>query len=211
MWARTENQIDDAVVSARVSGVHAPPMHLAVLRKAMALHFARGTATVELLDGLWARRRPHLVGSLVQRHRKSLTTHYQARFGRLPTESELRRLVEGYTSDGTHLNETGAWTRARVEQLFALLNGVNRTPRRMELVRPSDSTAFFISDDPVTTHLHEHGEIATANRIDGTGLTKSLCHLRQTSRFVSSGTSKFALLVRCLCVRRSSLRTALHN
>lgn len=165
LWARTENRIEEAVLSVRMSGVHAPPIHLAVLRKAMALHFARGKATVELLDGLWSRRGPQLVASLVERNRTLLSAHYRARFGRQPTESDLRGLVEEYTSDGTHLNETGAWTRARLEQLFATLEGNDRTPRRMELLRPPGSSAFFISDDPVTTHLYERGEAATAARI----------------------------------------------
>lgn len=165
LWARTENRIEGAVLSVRTSGVKAPPIHLAVLRKAMALHFARGKATVELLDGLWSRRGPQLVASLVERNRTLLSAHYRARFGRQPTESDLRGLVEEYTSDGTHLNETGAWTRARVEQLLATLEGDDRTPRRMELLRPPGSSAFFISDDPVTTHLCERGEAATATRI----------------------------------------------
>lgn len=165
LWARTENRIEDAVLSARVSGVQAPPIHLAVLRKAMALHFARGKATVELLDGLWDRRGPQLVASIVERNRTLLSAHYRARFGHRPTEPDLRRLVEEYTSDGTHVHQTGAWTRARVEQLLATLNGPDRTPRRMELLRPPSSAAFFIADDPVTTHLHERGEAATATRI----------------------------------------------
>jgi hypothetical protein len=211
LWARTENRIEEAVLSARLSGVHAPPMHLAVLRKAMTLHFARGKATVELLDGLWGRRGPQLVASLVERNRTLLSAHYRAQVGRRPTDSELRGLVEEYTSDGTHLNETGAWTRARVEQLFATLNGPDRTPRRMELLRPPRSSAFFIADDPVTTHLHEHGEAETATRIGWDRADEIVCPLRQTSRFVSCGTSKLARPGRSMYVRNLLLRSASRN
>ncbi len=58
LWARTENRIDSAVKAARELGAGAPALSLQVLRKAIALHFARSKATVELLDGLWPERGP---------------------------------------------------------------------------------------------------------------------------------------------------------
>ncbi len=84
---------------------------------------------------------------------------------RQPTEADLHELVTESTKDGTHLNKTGAWTRARVEQLFSDLNSPLRTPRRMVLLRPPPGSEFLIADNPVTSHIWAFGETPTPSRI----------------------------------------------
>jgi hypothetical protein len=165
LWAGTENRIDEAVEAVRQDGAGAPSLQLAVLRDAIALHFARSKVTVELLDGLWEDRGPHLVSAIVERNRPMLTAQFLARSGRQPTGNNLVDLVREYTSDGTQLNETGAWTRARVEEVFADLKSADRTRRHMVVVRPATGAEFLISDNPASTHLAATGEVRTPRRI----------------------------------------------
>jgi len=165
LWARTEDRLDEATKTACRDGVGASPLSLGWLRKGVALHFARSKVTVELLDGLWSERGPRLIEGIVQRNRTLLTAHFIAHHDRRPSLRDLENLVAAYTADGTHLNTTGAWTRARVERVFADLNSADRIRRRVILERPAPGSEFLIADNPVTTHRYATGEVATARRI----------------------------------------------
>lgn len=100
LWARTENRIDGAVKAARDPNVDASALSLQVLRKAIALHFARSKVTVELLDGLWSERGSELVSAIVEKNRSLLTAHLMARGNRQPTESDLHELVRSPPKTG---------------------------------------------------------------------------------------------------------------
>lgn len=166
LWARIENKIDPAVRDVRAHGSNALPLSIAVLRRAMELHFARSKDTVTLLDGTWTNRSSAHIEALVDKYATTLTTHYRAKFDRTPTRGDLIELVTAYTSDGDYVNEDGGWTRSRVEDIFEMLGRQERTRRRVLLLRPSSSQSrFLIGDAPVTTHLYALGEVSTASRI----------------------------------------------
>lgn len=166
LWWRTENKIDKAVSDVRVHGEKAAPLSIAVLRRAMELHFARSKETVTLLDGTWTNRSTAHIEALVDKYATTLAAHWRAKFERTPTRADLIELVRTYTSDGDYVNEDGGWTRDRVEAIFKMLGREERTRRRVLLLRPSSSDSrFLIGDAPVTTHLNALGEVATASRI----------------------------------------------
>lgn len=166
LWARTENKINPAVRDVRAHGSRASSLSIAVLRRAMELHFARSKTTVALLDETWTHRSGAHIEALVDKYTATLTAQYRSEFDRIPTRGDLIELVTAYTCDGEYVNEDGGWTRSRVEHIFEMLGRQERTRRRVLLLRPSSSQArFLIGDAPVTTHLHALGEIATASRI----------------------------------------------
>lgn len=166
LWWRTENRIDRAVSDVRANGLKSAPLSIAVLRRAMELHFARSKETVTLLDGTWANRSTAHIEALVDRYATTLTAHYRAKFGLTPTRADLIELVGIYTSDGDYVNEDGGWTRDRVEEVFKMLGSEERTRRRVLLLRPSSpDSRFLIGDAPVTTNLNALGEVATPSRI----------------------------------------------
>lgn len=165
VWSRVENRLGDAIADVAEVGSHADPLNVFRLFNAVALHFARGKVTIETLDTLWTKRGDQLVSGIVDRNRVLLETHFERKIGRPSSQGELEQMVRQYTQSGTHLNETGAWTRARVEEVFADVRDVSRFAHDMYLLRAPEGAQFVISDSPATTYRSAPPESVGGSRV----------------------------------------------
>lgn len=118
VWGRTEQDLPAAIEAARTRRVLKNPKHVAVIKDAIALHFARSRATLESVEQNW---------------QQTLATAHSAYMANRPAMEELFHQKHGYWAGGsavaeeiandllsgaTALTQSGAYFRLRVVDIF---------------------------------------------------------------------------------------------
>jgi hypothetical protein len=118
LWGRTEQDLPAAIKAARTRRVLKNPKHVAVIKDAIALHYARSRTILESVEKNW---------------QETLATARAAYMANQPAMQELFYQKHGYWAGGstvaeeiaddllsgaTALNQSGAYFRLRVVELF---------------------------------------------------------------------------------------------
>ncbi len=118
LWGRTEQDLPAAIKAARTRRVLKNPKHVAVIKDAIALHYARSRTILESVEKNW---------------QETLATARAAYMANQPAMQELFYQKHGYWAGGstvaeeiaddllsgaTALNQSGAYFRLRVVDLF---------------------------------------------------------------------------------------------
>lgn len=163
VWGRTETLIPAAVEAARNPTILQQPEHLEVLRRALALHFARAHSTLEILDRTWTALRGRLTETAAAELTHVLVPALERRHGTTPTRQDLVDLVHEAATETDEIVASGAYARVRVEQLYdQALEKLESW--HIEVVRvPSND--LVITDNPVVLARVGDDRRTSANRI----------------------------------------------
>lgn len=151
LWQQVERDIPAAVSAAASPAVLGQPQHLATLRGAIALHFARSRAVADTLARIHQDATTAGVEALAVAHADDLDAAFRAQHGLHLAGADGRlyyatRLV----APTIELLESGAWERVRVEELF---NDARDRADAMdiEIVVADDGNEFLLGDAPAVT------------------------------------------------------------
>lgn len=148
IWGRTETLIPAAVRAARDQCILARSDQLHVLRRAVALHFARSISTLLVVEQTWPKVRERMIQELADRADSRIAIEVQRRVGRSPTRQEILDFVEH--SAATPIDEllrSGAYARVRIEQFYD--QALERFESWGVEVLRVPSNDLVISDNPV--------------------------------------------------------------
>lgn len=152
VWGRTEQDLPAAIDAARTRRVLQDPKHVAVIKDAIALHFARSLDTLESVNHGW---------------RETLDSARAAYLADQPAMEELFYRKHGFVASGPavaeeiaddllknarQLHEDGAYFRLRVVDVFEEARRM-ASSARLEILRPSRSgSRFLLGDVPAISY-----------------------------------------------------------
>ncbi|HUC23186.1 MAG TPA: DUF4238 domain-containing protein [Streptosporangiaceae bacterium] len=151
LWGRTEQDLPAAIKAARTSRVLRNPKHVAVIKDAIALHYARSRATLESVQKNW---------------QETLATARSAYMANRPAMEELFYQKHGYWAGGstvageiaddllsgaTALTQSGAYFRLRVVDIFEEASRMASAARLEILWSRRSRFHFLFGDVPAVT------------------------------------------------------------
>lgn len=146
LWGRTEQDLPAAIDAALTRRVLQKPKHVAVIKDAIALHFARSLDTVESVNQSW---------------QQTLATARAAYLADQPAMEALFYRKHGFVATGPtvaeeiaddllrtvkQLYENGSYFRLRVVDLFEEARRMAASAR-LEIIRPRGSQSRFLLGD----------------------------------------------------------------
>ena len=146
LWGRTEQDLPAAIDAAHTRRVLQNPKHVAVIKDAIALHFARSLDTLESVNQSW---------------QQILATTRAAYLAEQPAMEELFYRKHGFFASGSivaeeivddllrtvkQLYENGSYFRLRVVDLFEEARRMGASAR-LEIIRPRGSQSRFLLGD----------------------------------------------------------------
>ena len=159
LWGLTEQALPAAIDAARTRRVLQNPRHVAVIKDAIALHFARSLDILESVNQDW---------------RRTLSSARTAYLSDRPAMEELFYRKHGFVASGPavaeeiaddllrtakDLYESGAYFRLRVVDLFEEARRM-AAAARLEIIRPSRrGSSFLIGDVPAISYDAQHGAL----------------------------------------------------
>ncbi|MFC7487245.1 DUF4238 domain-containing protein [Knoellia pratensis] len=148
IWGLTETLIPSALEAARSERILTQPDQIQVLRRVVALHFARSISTRNVVEQTWPRIRDRVVQQLAERESSRISAELRPRLGRSPSREERLELVEHAAATGVDvLTGSGAYARIRIEQFYD--QALERFESwGVEIIR-APSNDLVITDNPV--------------------------------------------------------------
>jgi Protein of unknown function (DUF4238) len=146
LWGLTEQDLPAAIKAARTRRVLKDPKHVAVIKDAIALHFARSLDILDSADQNW---------------QQTLATAREAYLANRPAMEALFYLKHGFVASGsavaeeiaddllstaTALYQSGAYFRLRVVDVFEETRRMAASAR-LEIVRPRRGRSQFLFGD----------------------------------------------------------------
>lgn len=164
VWAETETLIPAALRAAREATVLDQPDQLQVLRRTIALHFARSFATLEVVERTWPANRARIMAQLEDRGARRVSEAFEKRYGRPATRQEIAATIERAAQTGIdELVRSGAYARVRIEQLYD--QALERFESSgIEVIRALDND-LVITDNPVVLARSRDGRRSGDNRM----------------------------------------------
>jgi hypothetical protein len=159
LWGRTEQELPAAIDAARTRRVLQNTKHVAVIKDAIALHFARSLDTLQSVNQSW---------------QQTLDAARAAYLADQPAMEELFYRKHGFAASGSavaeeiaddllrtakDLYENGAYFRLRVVDVFEEA-GRMAASARLEIIRPSRSNSrFLLGDVPAISYDARRGSL----------------------------------------------------
>jgi hypothetical protein len=146
LWGRTEQDLPAAIDAAHTRRVLQDPKHVAVIKDAIALHFARSLDTLESVNQSW---------------QQTLATARAAYLADQPAMEDLFYRKHGFVASGSvvaeeiaddllrtakELYENGSYFRLRVVDIFTETRRIAASAR-LEIIRPRQSLSRFLLGD----------------------------------------------------------------
>jgi len=147
IWARTEQDLPDAIDAARTGRLFKNPKHVAVIKEAIALHFARSLDTLDSTKALWE---------------KTLSDARAAYLANPQAMEQIFYLKHGFVAGGAYVAEqvaddllahtralyqSGAAFRLRVVDVFEEARA-RAASANLEIIRPNRRGQFLLGDVP---------------------------------------------------------------
>lgn len=152
LWGRTEQELPAAIDAAKTRRVLRNPKHVAVIKDAIALHFARSLDILQSVNQNW---------------QQTLDAARAAYLGDRPAMEDLFYRKHGFVASGPavgeeiaddllrtarELYENGSYFRLRVVDVFEEARRM-AAAARLEIIRPRRSNArFLLGDVPAITY-----------------------------------------------------------
>lgn len=152
LWSATESKLPDALAAAEARTVFDNAEHVATLKEAIALHYARSIDVLDHYEALWqgmlATKRTEL-----DTNRAMTDAIYFLMTGDAtgkPDDAMRESITKEWLQRLTDLYETGVGFRFRVQHYFREATRMV-TPAGLEVLRPPSGSEFLIGDVPVVT------------------------------------------------------------
>ncbi len=153
VWGRVETNLPAAIATAQAGRLFSSPEHVATIKDAIALHYARSFDVKEHYDTLWKaflaaktaglRSSTELVDQLHRLKTGSTTA---------PTAAEREAIIGEFLSGTANLVNSGVMFRYRVVYYFKAASALIANAG-LELLRAPTNSEFLIGDVPVITTL----------------------------------------------------------
>lgn len=162
LWGLTEQHLPAAIDAARTRRVLQNPTHVAVIKDAIALHYARSQDTLDATSRLWQ----ETLASARERHladRPSMEHLFYLKHGYYAAGSAVADEIAGdLLKDATALYESGAAFRLRVVDIFEATRKMAATAK-LEIIRPYRGQ-FLLGDVPAISY-HPGQDLANPERV----------------------------------------------
>ena len=147
LWGQTEQHLPAALAAARTRRIFANPKHVAVIKDAIALHFARSLELLQAHAMLWERG----LERTRQQYRAdeaTMATLFYQRYGLLPPSARAAGEIisQQLLAETRQLYESGAIFRLRVVDMFHAARQL-ASKAGLEIIRPARGE-FLIGDVP---------------------------------------------------------------
>ena len=147
LWGQTERHLPEALAAARTRRIFANPKHVAVIKDAIALHFARSLELLQAHAMIWEhgleRTRQQYIAD-----EAAMSTLFYKRYGLFPPSARTAGEIisSQLLAETRQLYESGVIFRLRVVDMF---HAARQLAARagLEIIRPA-SGEFLIGDVP---------------------------------------------------------------
>lgn len=163
LWGLTEQDLPAAIDAARTRRVLQNPKHVAVIKDAIALHYARSLDTLDTADRVWQE------GLVSVRERfladRPMIEHlYYLKHGFYATGAAVADEIAGdLLKEATTLYESGAAFRLRVVDIFEATRQMAASAR-LEIIRPRRGQ-FLLGDVPAISYPRDQQAFGTSERV----------------------------------------------
>jgi len=152
LWGTTESKLPDALAAADTQTVFDSTEHVATIKKAIALHYARSIDVLDQYEDLWqqmlATKRAGLNASAAATD--AIFTLKTGNATGKPDDAMRESLAKEWMQRLTDIYETGVGFRFRVQHNFREATAMI-TSAGLEVLRPPSGSEFLIGDAPVIT------------------------------------------------------------
>ena len=118
LWGLTEQDLPAAIKAARTRRVLQSPKHVAVIKDAIALHFARSLDTLESVEQNWQQTLAAARAAYMADRPAMEELFYQKHGYYAGGSTVAEEIADDLLSTATALNQSGAYFRLRVVDLF---------------------------------------------------------------------------------------------
>jgi hypothetical protein len=164
LWQQVETRLTRAITAALNGTALTSPAHLATLRRAVALHFARNPQTLTIHNQSFT----DALQDHVERQAKTplAAEAFRRRYGLEPAGPEALRLgAEAALERLVRLHKEGGLFRLSVQRLFEMVCD-RFDPRGIQILTPaSPSKEFLLGDIPALTVEYATGAIGLAEGV----------------------------------------------
>jgi hypothetical protein len=152
LWGKTESKLPDALAAADAQTLFDSAEHVATIKEAIALHYARSIDVLDQYEVLWQQM---LVTKRAELDADPSATDaiYAMKTGDVtgkPDDAMRESLAKEWLQRLTDIYETGVGFRFRVQHYFREATTMI-TPAGLEILRPPSGSEFLIGDVPVIT------------------------------------------------------------
>ena len=150
LWKETEDRLPDALAAMDAGTLFDDPAHVAVIKSAIALHFARSKAAQMVHERVWAQALARGRKRWLTEHRRLLEYWFYREKGFYPAGEEALRIFAGELMElSLVLAGSGALWRERAESLYLQAHAMTQAAG-LEIVTLRDGE-FLIGDVPALT------------------------------------------------------------
>ena len=197
LWGLTEQDLPAAIKASRTRRVLQDPKHVAVIKDAIALHFARSRDTLDSAHHNW---------------QQTLATARAAYLANRPAMEELFYLKHGFVASGsavaeeiaddllstaTDLYQSGAYFRLRVVDVFEETRRMAASAR-LEIVRPRRGQSRFLFGDVPALSVGAGGQaLGIPGGVPFGDATTVFLPLSPTRLAALSSADRFEAVLRC--------------
>lgn len=152
LWGRTESKLPGALAAADAQTVFDSAEHVATIKEAIALHYARSIDVLDQYEDLWR----HMLATKraeLDSNPASTDALYRLKTGDAvgkPDEAMRESLAREWLQRLAEIYETGVGFRFRVQYYFREATKMI-TRAGLEVLRPPPGSEFLIGDVPVIT------------------------------------------------------------
>jgi len=146
VWGRTEQDLPAAIDAARTRRVLQDPKHVAVIKDAIALHFARSLDTLESVNRSWQQTLDTARAAYLADQAAMEELFYRKHGFAARGSAVAEEIADDLLRTAKELYENGAYFRLRVVDVFEEGRRMAASAR-LEIIRPSLSRSRFLLGD----------------------------------------------------------------
>lgn len=151
LWGLTEQDLPTAIKAARTRRVLHNPKHVAVIKDAIALHFARSLDTLKSVEQNWQQTLAAARAAYIA-DRPAMEQLFYQKHGYYASGSTVaEEIADDLLSAATALNQSGAYFRLRVVDLFEEARRIAAASRLEIIWSRRRQFQFLLGDVPAIT------------------------------------------------------------
>ena len=159
LWKETEDRLPDALAAMDAGTLFARAEHVAVIKSAIALHFARSKATWLVHARVWAETVEQGRKRWLTEQRDLLAYWFYREKGLYPAgEEALGMFADELMELSRTLAGSGALWRERIESLYLNVRAITDSAG-LEILTPQAGGEFLIGDVPALTVRADHAGV----------------------------------------------------
>jgi Protein of unknown function (DUF4238) len=150
LWGLTEQNLPAAIDAARTRQIFNQPQHVATIKAAIALHFARGLEVLDTTDALWQRWLAEARAAFLF-DRRRMEELYYLKHGIVASGAAVaQQIADDLMAEPEALYRSGAAFRLRVVDFYEEARRWAASAH-LEILRPAGRSEFLIGDTPAIT------------------------------------------------------------